>query len=46
MPSNIAKEFFERLSAVEAKVESLLIWQKWQLGLLAAVLGAIIVKRI
>jgi len=46
MPSNIAKEFFERLAAVETKVESLIVWHKWQLGLLAAILATVIAKKL
>lgn len=32
------KEFFERLTALEAKVEGLMAYQKWQMALLAALL--------
>lgn len=32
------KKFFERIAILETKVESLMTWQKWQMGLLAAIL--------
>ena len=40
MPSNKrdVKEFFERLTILETKVAGLMIFQKWQMTLLAAIL--------
>ena len=32
------KKFFERLAVLETKVAALMTWQKWQMGLLAAIL--------
>lgn len=32
------KEFFERIATLEAKVEGLMTYQRWQMGLLAAIL--------
>lgn len=31
-------KFFERLIKLETRVEGLMTWQKWQMGLLAAIL--------
>lgn len=31
-------KFFERLATLEAKVEALMLFQKWQTGLLAAII--------
>lgn len=40
MPSKLddVKKFFERIAVLEAKVEGLMTYQKWQMGLLAAIL--------
>ncbi len=40
MPSKLedVKKFFERIAVLEAKVENLMNYQKWQMGLLAAIL--------
>lgn len=39
MPTGkIAERFFERLATLEARVEALMTWQKWQMGILAAIL--------
>lgn len=42
MPSTIAdvKKFFERIAILETKVENLMVWQKWQMGILAVLLVA------
>ncbi len=45
MPSSIAKEFFERLATLEAQVANLMTYQKWQMGILAAILIAVIVRK-
>ncbi len=45
MPRSIAKEFFERLATVEAQITNLMVWQKWQMGILAAILVAVIVRK-
>lgn len=42
MPTGkIAQEFFERLAKLEARVENLMSWQKWQMGVLSTILAAI-----
>lgn len=41
---NDVKEFFERISTLEARVESLMDYQKWQMALLAAIFVAVIAK--
>lgn len=40
MPNKLedVKKFFERIAILETKVENLMAYQKWQLGLLAAIL--------
>lgn len=39
MPSKLedVKRFFERIAILETKVESLMSYQKWQVGLLTAI---------
>lgn len=34
------KRFFERIASLEARVENLMTWQRWQMGILAAILLA------
>lgn len=46
MSSKLAKEVFTRLARVEERVTNLMTWQKWQMGILAAILIAVVVKRI
>lgn len=38
------ERFFERIAQLEARVENLMDWQKWQMALLAAILVAVIMK--
>ena len=38
MPSDIVIRLIERLSKLETKVESLMAYQRWQIGLLTAIL--------
>ena len=38
MPSDIVVKLIERISKLEAKVENLMAYQKWQVGLLTAIL--------
>ena len=40
MPTRLkdVQEFFERIATLEAKVEGLMTYQRWQMGLLAAIL--------
>ncbi len=40
MPNKIedVKKFFERIAVLETKVEALMSYQKWQVGLLAALI--------
>lgn len=40
MPTKLrdVEKFFERIAVLEAKVEGLVAYQKWQMGLLAAIL--------
>ncbi len=42
MPSKYddVKKFFERIASLEAKVENLMTWQQWQMGILAVLLLA------
>jgi len=42
MPTGIVIQLIERVAKVETKVESLLVYQKWQMGILGAVLTAVI----
>lgn len=43
MPTGKAAEkFFERLAKLEVRVEGLITYQKWQMGLLAAIIAAVI----
>lgn len=42
MPTGeVARKFFERLATLEARVENLMTWQKWQMGILATILAAV-----
>lgn len=42
MPTGkIAREFFERLATLEARVENLMTYQKWQMSVLATILAAV-----
>lgn len=34
------ERFFERIASLEARVENLMNWQKWQMGILAMILLA------
>lgn len=38
MPSNIVAQLMKQVSALEARVEALMAYQKWTMGLLAALL--------
>ncbi len=38
MPNDIVIKLIERLAKLETKVESLMSYQKWQVGLLTAIL--------
>ncbi len=42
MPTGIVIQLIERVAKLEAKAESLLIYQKWQMGILGAVLASIV----
>lgn len=42
----IADQFFERLAALEARVENLMTYQKWQMTILAAILITVVTKSI
>jgi len=46
MPTSIAKEFFERLATLEAQVANLMVYQRWQMGILAAILIAVVIRKI
>lgn len=42
MPTGeVARKFFERLAVVETQVHSLITYQKWQMGILAAILAGL-----
>lgn len=47
MPTRLkdVKEFFERISILETQVTNLMTWQRWQMGILAAILIAVMLKR-
>ena len=38
MPSDIVVKLIERIAKLEARMESLMSYQKWQVGLLTAIL--------
>ena len=38
MPSDIVTKLIDRISKLEARVENLMSYQKWQMGLLTAIL--------
>ena len=38
MPSDIVLKLIEKVSKLEARVESLMSYQRWQVGLLAALI--------
>lgn len=38
MPSDIVVKLIDRIAKLEARVESLMSYQKWQVGLLTAIL--------
>lgn len=38
MPSDIVVRLIDRISKLEARVENLMSYQKWQMGLLTAIL--------
>lgn len=42
MPTKLkdVEMFFQRIAKLEARVENLMDWQKWQMGILAVVLIA------
>lgn len=42
MPTRLkdVEKFFERMAKLEAQVANLMTWQKWQMGVLAAILLA------
>lgn len=44
MPSKLkdVQEFFERIATLEAKVEGLMTYQKWQVSLLIAIIAVLI----
>lgn len=47
MPSTVkdVKRFFERIAILETQVASLMTWQKWQMGILAVILAAVILRK-
>lgn len=42
MPSDIVVKLMDRIAKLEARVENLMSYQKWQMGALAAILAAVI----
>lgn len=42
MPSNIVLQLMKQVAALEAKVEGLIVYQKWQMGALAAIFAAVV----
>lgn len=47
MPSTVkdVKKFFERIAVLETQVSNLMTWQKWQMGILAVILAAVILRK-
>lgn len=47
MPSTVkdVKKFFERIAILETQVANLMTWQKWQMGVLAVILAAIVLRK-
>lgn len=47
MPTNKedVKRFFERLTALEVQVSSLMVWHKWQMTVLGLILAAVIASK-
>lgn len=43
MPSNIVIKLIERVAKLEARVESLMAYQKVQIGLLVSIFGTLVV---
>ena len=41
MPNNIVVELIRKVAILETKVEELMKYQKWQMGLLTAILAAV-----
>jgi len=46
MPSSLVIKLLERVAVLEEKVHSLIGYQKWQLGLLSAILAAIAIQKL
>jgi hypothetical protein len=48
MPSTVkdVRKFFERIAILETQVKELMTWQKWQMGILAAILAAVVLRRL
>lgn len=42
MPNSIVTALLARVAVLEAKVESLIAYQRWQMGFLAAILAAVV----
>lgn len=47
MPSTVkqVKEFFERIATLEAQVANLMLYQRWQMGILAVILAAVVLRK-
>lgn len=41
MPNNIVVELIRKVAVLETKVQELMKYQKWQMGLLTAILAAV-----
>lgn len=44
MPSNIVMKLIERVAALEARVEALVTYQKYQIGLLIGIFSSLVVS--
>jgi hypothetical protein len=44
MSTSIVNKLIEKVAKLEAKVESLFLYQKWQMALLSLILGTIIAE--
>lgn len=44
MPNSIVTKLIEEVATLKAQVSDLLTWQKWQMGVLAVVIGGLILN--
>jgi len=46
MPNNIVIDLIRKVAKIEGRLESLMNYQKWQMGILAAIFVAVVVSRV